>query len=242
MEEIKVSPINNYIHLFSGGLDSTYALYKLLLSIDKGKKKRGDVYPVFIDYGQFAAGYEWLCVKRMIDFMRTRLQDNHILKDPIRIGLRSDLFTWCRNVAFTGVEVGDTKCEIHNRNIILLSVLASYLRACAENQDIDKTSFEIHTGFKEGEMPDSNREFFDALGSLLTEKGGEYAINIKLMNDINRGQTIAGLKKLLEGSQKELEDILKLTTSCYSPRKNGASCKKCYKCKSIAASKRRRHK
>jgi 7-cyano-7-deazaguanine synthase in queuosine biosynthesis len=239
MEEIRVHPTNNYIHLFSGGLDSTYALLKLSLLIDKEKKDRGAVYPIFIDYGHYAAGYEWNCVRRIIRFTRSRLENGKIIRDPVRICLRSDLFTWCRNVAFTGIEVGDEKCEIHNRNIVLLSVLASYLRACAENQGIQKTKFEIHTGFKQGEMPDSNRKFFDALENLLTEENGKYVIKIKLSDAIDRSKTIARLKNLLKGSQNELENILKLTTSCYSPRANGTACTKCWKCKSIAENKMR---
>ncbi len=237
MEEIRVSPNENYIHLYSGGLDSTYALLKLSFWIEKNKGGKAIVHPVFIDYGQFAAQHEWSCVNRTTDFIRSKLKDYQTIANPVRICLRSDLFSWCKNVAFTGVEVGDETPEIHNRNIILLSVLASYLRACAENQGIGQATFVINTGFIDGEMRDCNRKFFGTLQTLLTEEVGNYPIRIHMMKPASRKQTTEQLKRLLKGSQKELNHILSMITSCYSPRPNGAPCKKCLKCRRIAASK-----
>lgn len=237
MEEIEVNEKHNFIHMFSGGLDSTCELLRLALEMDRSETEKRTVWPLFIDYGQFAAWHEWACVNRIVAFIRARLDDPTFIRPPLRMCLRSDLFTWCRNVAFTGVEVGDEDCEIQNRNIILLSAVSSYLRACARNQGIENTEFEIHTGFKEREMADASRDFFETLEELLTEQKGDYTIRIKLLGDLTRGQTYTRLKKLLKGSQQALNELLELTTSCYSPRPNGKPCGQCWKCKRIAALK-----
>jgi hypothetical protein len=48
MEEIKINDKLNYVHLISGGLDSSYSLMKLTKSIIKGEKPRFEGSPVFL--------------------------------------------------------------------------------------------------------------------------------------------------------------------------------------------------
>lgn len=230
MKEIQVDKTKNYIHLFSGGLDSTYALFKLAIDVHKGKKQKHQIQPIFIDYGQYAAPYERRSVENVINFIRSALGDSDLLSDPIEISLLSDLFTWCKNVAFTGVEVGNETCEIQNRNMILVSVVASYLMACAENQGIEATVFEIHSGLKEGEMRDSNRPFFDCLEQLLGEYKKEYPIKVQLIEDMTRDKVCRRIKRLLRGSETKLKELLWLTVSCYCPIDGGRQCGSCWKC------------
>jgi len=137
VEEFPVDNINNYIHLFSGGLDSTYSLFKLTTDINKNKAEKHNIQPLHIDYGQFAASSEWISVNNVIEFLRSKLDSSDFLLPPTKMNLKSELFTWCDNVAFTGKEKGDETCEIYNRNMVLISVLASYLIACAKNQNIN---------------------------------------------------------------------------------------------------------
>ncbi len=229
MKEIKVDKTKNYIHLFSGGLDSTYALLKLAIDVHKGKKEEHEIQPVFIDYGQHVAPDEWKSVEKVISFIRSTLDETDLLSDPIQISLRSDLFTWCKNVAFTGVEVGNVTCEIQNRNMILVSIVASYLMACAKNQLIEKTVFEIHSGLKDREMPDSNRHFFDRLQELLCEYKSQYAIKVELLPEMSRDKVCGEIKRLLKGSEAQLKQLVSLTVSCYSPI-DGKPCGKCWKC------------
>lgn len=237
MKEIQVDKERNYIHLFSGGLDSTYALFKLVTDVYKKKIENHQIQPIFIDYGHCAAPDEWKSVGKVIDFIQSTLNGADLLSAPIHISLRSELFTWCKNVAFTGKEVGDETCEIQNRNMILVSIVTSYLMACAENQGIETTVFEIHSGLKDGEMPDSNRDFFDRLEELLSGYKKQYPIKVKLMPNMNRNAICGKLKKLLKGSEEQLEQLLKLTVSCYSPI-DGKPCGSCLKCKSIKQEKK----
>jgi 7-cyano-7-deazaguanine synthase in queuosine biosynthesis len=236
MKEIQVDKTRNYVHLFSGGLDSTYTLLKLATDVHEGKKEKHQIQPIFVDYGQFAASDEWKSVNNVISFIRSTLNETDIISDPIHMSLCSDLFTWCKNVAFTGVEVGDKTCEILNRNLVLVSIVASYLMACAENQLINKTGFEIHSGLKDGEMLDSNRSFFDCLEKLLSTYKKQYAIEVSLIPAMTRDSVCGKIKKLLKGSELQLKKLVSLTVSCYSP-KNGKPCGSCWKCNKMKEEK-----
>lgn len=232
MEEITVNEGLNYVHLISGGLDSTYSLMDLTRSIMKEEKLRSVIYPIFFDYGQFAAVDEYSCAKKVVSKVIAEYNAGTILYMPKHISLRSDLFGWCRNVAFTGTEVGDATCEIQNRNMVLFSVLASYLFACAENQKISKSKFEVYSGFKEREMPDCNSEFFGKLSQLLSLYKPNFEIAIILLPDFKRQQVVNKMKKLLKGSEVKLKQFKAATISCYSPQ-NGKACGLCWKCKQL---------
>jgi 7-cyano-7-deazaguanine synthase in queuosine biosynthesis len=238
MHEIQVDKTKNYIHLFSGGLDSTYALLKLVTDVYKGKKEKHQIQTIFIDYGQHVAQYEGESVQDVTNFIRSILGETDFLLDPIHISLRSDLLTWCNNVAFTGKEVGDETCEIQNRNMILVSIAASYLMACAENQGIEMTIFKIYSGLKDGEMPDSNRHFFDRLEELLHEYKGQYPIKVELIPKWSRDKICGEIKRLLKGNEAQLKQLLALTVSCYSPIDGRKPCGDCLKCRMMKQEKK----
>ncbi len=120
MEEIRVVEGPNYVHLFSGGLDSAYSILRLAKEQVK-KNEKGEIYPIFMDYGHFAASIEWNQVQTLTRHI-SKIVTYSILHSPIRINLGSDLFKWCHNAAFTGKEVGDKHPEIQNRNMVLLSI------------------------------------------------------------------------------------------------------------------------
>ena len=235
MEEINVIEGLNFIHLFSGGLDSAYSLLKLAKD-HTNKKRNGGIHPIFMDYGQKAASTEWNQVQKLTKFISNIAEDSFIYI-PIRINLESDLFKWCHNVAFTGKEVGDVNPEIQNRNMVLLSILFSFLLGCAQNQGVTRADFEISSGFKDGEMGDCSATFFDALTDIFRSYHGEYNMKIILLPPLSRKQVYARIKALLGGSQNQLELFSSMTTSCYSPV-NGNACESCWKCRRIAEEKR----
>jgi 7-cyano-7-deazaguanine synthase in queuosine biosynthesis len=236
MEEIKINEDLNYVHLISGGLDSTYSLMALTKDIIKQKKPRSSISPVFFDYGQHAAEAEYACSLNAVNKTAEEFGANTIIKQPVHISLRSQLFQWCNNVAFTGIETDDETCEIQNRNMVLISSLASYLFACAENQKVESTYFEIHSGFKDGEMPNCNSKFFDKLCELLLLYKPKYKTNIDVLPNLNRQQVINKMKKLLRGSEIKLKQFKGITISCYAP-KNGNPCGSCWKCNKLKEEK-----
>jgi 7-cyano-7-deazaguanine synthase in queuosine biosynthesis len=236
MKEIKINKELNYIHLISGGLDSTYSLMALTKAIMEEKKPRSIVAPVFFNYGQYAAKDEYECALTVVNKVAEEFDAISIVEKPIKISLRSGLFHWCNNVAFTGKEIGDTTCEIQNRNMVLVSVLASYLFACAENQKINKTHFEIHSGFKNGEMRDCNSAFFNKMSELLSIYNPNYKMTLHLLPNLKRQQVINKMKRLLKGDENKLKQFKGITISCYSP-KNGKACGLCWKCQQLKSKK-----
>jgi len=150
MIEINLNKKQNYIQLLSGGLDSAYSILKIAKKLQKDNGSLV-IHPIFFDYGHYVADTEWERVIKIIKYIRDFLKDKSLIDDPIKISLKSDLFQWCRNDAFRGKK-GCKNPEIENRNMVLFSVLASYLIACAEHQKINSTEFKITSGFKEKEL------------------------------------------------------------------------------------------
>lgn len=228
MREIKLNEEINHIHLLSGGLDSSYSLLKIARDL-KGTESL-IIHPVFFDYGHYAANAEWERVIKIVEYIRDFLKDESLIDDPIKISLKSDLFQWCRTDSFGGKEGCEKEAEIENRNMVLFSVLASYLIACAKHQNIESTKLKITSGFKEEELPDSNDAFFTKFSELLSlyKKGLIFCFDI--LDSIGRQEIIKKTKRLLRGNEEELKKFLQLTISCYSPTEEGQPCGECSKC------------
>lgn len=227
MEELQVAEGENHVHLFSGGLDSTYALMKYLHD-----SPQYSITPLFIDYGQYAATAEWKSVVSIVRFLKDHLDNGNLLQTPIRMCLRSDLFSWCDSVAFTGMIDRNENPQIENRNIVLVGALSSYLKACARKQDQSKPEFIIHSGFKDGEMPDCTAEYLKSLEKLVSDvEGCRFRIEYcqKSAKPVDFHGTCERIKKILKGNQRNLEELLRMGSSCYSPH-NGRPCRKCMKC------------
>jgi len=235
IKEISLNEKPCRIHLLSGGLDSAYSL----LELAKGLKDNNTavIHPIFFDYGHYAANVEWKKVKEIVKHVRDFLQNESIIDDPIKISLKSDLFHWCKNDAFVGNE-GVPNSEIENRNMVLFSVLASYLIACAEHQDIKSPEFEITSGFKEKELDDANAEFFEAMKKLLKVYKKDFTFNFRILQKMGHPQILKKTKKLLNGDEVKLQKFWRLTISCYSPTKEGDACNKCSKCTSVSNEKK----
>lgn len=228
----------NYLHLISGGLDSGYSLLKTAKE-KKEKEPSVVIHPIFFDYGQFASETEWSSVVKIVEYIRDFLNEQSLIDDPVKISLKSELFQWSESDAFKGIE-GNPNPEIGNRNLVLFSVLTSYLMACPNHQKIPKTGFSISSGFKEKELLDCSRDFFDKFTELLSMYKPEMKFYFGILENWNRQRVINETKVLLGSSEIELEKFLHLTISCYSPI-NGKPCGKCSKCKSLAVEKMKAH-
>jgi len=239
MREIKLSKKCNYVHLISGGIDSAYSL----LRIAKEKKKiepSAVIHPIFFDYGQFAAEIEWARVAKIVEYIRTFLSDQSIVDDPLKILLESELFQWSQSVAFRGIR-GTPDAEIENRNLVLFSVLTSYLMASANHQKIPEAEFSISSGFKEKEIADCRGDFFEGYSKLLSMYKPKLRFHFSILKDWDHLKIIRETKALLRGSETELKKFRQLTTSCYSPNINGKPCGKCIKCESLKLEKKIGH-
>lgn len=113
-----------YFLLLSGGLDSTIAGLKI---IEVGDCSR--IIPVFVNYGQKSVEQEWDSVKKVAEKMKMLTRDKEItFHPPVRIDLKSEevfsIFNWSKSKLITGNNQANAYVE--NRNMILISVVASY--------------------------------------------------------------------------------------------------------------------
>ena len=239
MREIRLNKTCNYIHLMSGGLDSGYSLLRIAKE-EKEKDPSVVIHPIFFDYGQFVAETEWASVIRIVGYIRDFLKKRSIADDPVRISLKSELFRWSESDAFKGIE-GNCDPEIESRNLILFSVLTSYLIACANHQKIPEAEFIISSGFKEKEMADCSSDFFKRFEELLSMYKPNMKFHFQILENWSRQKIVSETKKLLDFNETELKKFRKLTVSCYSQTIDGEPCGKCSKCKSLELEKMKTH-
>jgi 7-cyano-7-deazaguanine synthase in queuosine biosynthesis len=235
MREIELNKTSNFVHLMSGGLDSAYSL---LMTAKKLKRQFVVIHPLYFDYGQCAAEIEWQRVSRIVEYIRNFLKSRSVIDAPLKISLRSDLFQWTQSDAFKGLR-GIQEPEIENRNLVIFSILTSYLMACANNQNITNPEFIITSGFKEKELNDCSRDFFDDYSKLLAKYKPNMKFHFEILRNWDREKIVSETKRLLKGSETELKKFRQLTISCYSPTVNGEPCGKCSKCKSLKKEKTR---
>lgn len=224
----------NYFFLFSGGLDSSYGLLKLLI---EGKIKK-PINLIFFNYGQFSEKYEWQAVEKVYDFLERYFDTNNILQKPFKIDLSSDLFTWTESVSFTGSihkpknnKFAET--EIENRNIVLFSILYSYILSLINRQAISKCEIIIYTGLRDKELPDASSSFFYHLNEAMKEYHEDYPFSVKFIIDETPNEILEKLKRnILPLDRKKIVEFCKSVSSCYAP-KDGKPCYECAKCKNV---------
>jgi 7-cyano-7-deazaguanine synthase in queuosine biosynthesis len=220
----------------SGGLDSSYSLLQIA-----NEKKKNDpsavIHPIFFDYGQFVAETEWDRVTKIVEYIRDFLKERSMIDDPVKISLESELFQWTESDAFWGVK-GKRDAEIENRNLVLFSVLTSYLMACAKHQEITKTDFDISSGFKNKEMDDCSKDFFDKYKELLSIYKPGMTFHFQILGNWTLRRIVDETKRLLDyRNEAEFNKFRKLTVSCYSQTIDGEPCRICSKCKSLERQK-----
>ena len=224
---LTITERSNFIHLLSGGLDSSFSLLELSEEFVT-KKSLERIYPIFFDYGHKAARFEWIRVKAIVRFIQKKYGKSVVAK-PLKLSLKSDLFQWTESNAFKG-NSGNRNAEIENRNMVLFSVLASYLLSSANNQKVTATSFIITSGFRDGELSDCNQQFFTAFENLLKLYKPHFTFSFRFLGE-TRHQIIETVRQ--KYNKLEADEFLSLTTSCYNPGANGEPCMRCCKCLSI---------
>ena len=207
--------------LFSGGLESTYALAKALNSHPENR-----ITPIHIDYGQYASSYERTAVNGIIKLLHT----SDIIRDRILPPVFMDIgkiFPWTASVAYTG-NIYNFCPEIENRNMVLFSILYSYLLSRVDLEQANE--FVVFTGFKDGEMPDANTNYFGHLSTLCKEYKPNQTLSIILVPKDTRDNIRHYLCTISERFGINADILLALLSSCYAPVDN-RPCNVCYKCK-----------
>ena len=149
--------------LLSGGMDSTIAILKRFEI-----KDFTGVQPIFIDYGQKACENEWTAVTKITKMIKEKFQDDKIkFFEPKRIDLHCSckgadpVFHWSKSQLFSGDRDGCPYVE--NRNMILLSIAASFIETKIRRLD----EGEIITGFR-NEYADTKQEFTDSMNKVFS--------------------------------------------------------------------------
>jgi len=210
--------------LLSGGIDSTIATLKRISE----RRDFTKVQPIFINYGQKAWKQEWksACAvsEKMADLFNKR---RTVFHSPKRIDLhcasadKLGIFQWSKSKIITGNSADSPYIE--SRNLILLSVAASFV----ESQIKDSDEGIIVTGFRD-EIPDTQREFVALLNCLLAFLMSKTKKTIRVEAPvIDYGPN--GKAKMIKNF-KEYQDIIESTWSCYIPE-NGKPCRKCEACR-----------
>lgn len=223
----------------SGGLDSAYSLLRIAKE-KKEKEPSAVIHPIFFDYGQFAAEAEWASVAKIVRYIRSLLNEQSIVDDPVKISLESELFQWSESDVMKGLK-GKLNLEIENRNLVLSSVLASYLMACTNHQNIPDAKFIISSGFKDEEMKDCGRDFFDKIEILLSLYKPAMKFHFDMLKGWSRKRVIHETEELLGSNKTKLNDFCQLTISCNRPSSDGKPCGGCSKCISLELEKTRAH-
>ena|GEM_PF-6391293 len=229
-----LSSDKNYFFLYSGGFDSSYGLLKLLID----GEMTSPLNIVFFDYGQAAATYEWEAVQKVYAFLKKSFDSSRTLQKPIRFDLRSDLFSWTDSVSFTGSNhtpknANFSETEIENRNMVLFSVLYSYILSLINRQNIDRCEIVIFTGLRDKELPDASSSFFFHLSEAMEEYHKEYQISVEYIIDKTPAEILYELKNNVLGlNGAQVLEFCKSVSSCYRPQ-NGEPCYNCPKCKDV---------
>lgn len=186
--------------------------------------------PIFINYGQKACRQEWKAVCDVSKKLARPIKGTKIVfHSPKRIILMCSpkdtggIFRWTNSKLITGNLAGNPYIE--NRNMILLSVTASFV----ESQIKQSEEGIIVTGFRD-EWPDTQREFVALLNCLLAFLLSETGKSIKIEAPIiDYGPN--GKAKMVKDF-RQYKDIIELTWSCYNPDSvTGEPCRICEACR-----------
>ena len=205
-----------YFILLSGGLDSTIAGLNV---IERNDFER--IAPVFVNYGQKSVEQEWDSVRKVVENMKILYGDKGVkIEPPVRVDLKTregfGIFDWSKSKLITGNRKASDYIE--NRNMILISVVASYAESViTENQEAV-----IVTGFRH-EWEDTSPEFVDAINSVFKVLNNRVRLEAPVIKFRD--------KKMLLKVHEKYRQFFDLTWSCYTPA-NGKPCGTCSACTS----------
>ncbi len=121
--------------------------------------------------------------------MKKNIKDRGILQKPIKFDIGSDLFCWTQSVSFTGIvrkpkNRNFAETEIENRNMVLFSVLYSYILSLINQQNVSQCKVIVYTGLRDKELPDASNSFFYHLNEAMVEYHKNYqfsyCVNLRL--------------------------------------------------------------
>ncbi len=212
--------------LFSGGFDSTLAILKVISG-----RSPVDLVPVFFDYGQKSIVEEARAVKSLIPAFRERSKHTDtVIQECSMIkleSLKTGLFSWSDSAILTGrLQHEDT--DVENRNMILISCLASIIMADWKKSQTIRTT-DIITGFTNA-WYDTNHSFISNLNKLFRDADKPIRVIAPLIPKGQKGGVT--LEQLIEiaSSLNAYSLLQEMSWSCYYPQ-DGEPCGTCDPCR-----------
>lgn len=212
--------------LFSGGFDSSLAILKVISDRDPI-----ELVPVFFDYGQKSIVEEARAVKSLVPAFRERSKHPDTVIQDCRVfkieSLKTGLFSWSDSAILAGrLQHEDT--DVENRNMILISCLASIIMADWKKSPTLRTT-EIITGFTNA-WYDTNNSFIKNLNKLFRDADKPIRVIVPLIPKGQKGGVT--LEQLIEiaGSLNAYSLLQEMSWSCYYPQ-DGKPCGTCDPCK-----------
>jgi 7-cyano-7-deazaguanine synthase len=218
--------MRHYYALFSGGFDSTLAILKVISG-----KNPIELIPVFFDYGQKSRVEEARAVKRLVPAFRERSKHPHTVIRDCRMfnieSLKTGLFSWSESAILEGRPKHEDT-DVENRNMILISCLASVIMADWKRSQTNNIT-EIITGFTNA-WYDTNLSFIRDLNKLFRDAGKPIKVIAPLIPRGQKGGMTPEQLTEIADSLNALSLLKEMSWSCYYPQ-NGEPCGKCEPCK-----------
>ena len=214
--------------LFSGGLDSTLAILKIISGNDAVK-----VTPVFFDYGQRALKEEAKAVSQLIPAMRkfskhkdTVIADCKTFEIKKNKNVSEGLFSWSQSPILEGRPI-DGDVDVENRNMILISCVASVIMSEWKSSQI-KAPVELIVGFL-NEHYDTSVNFVRVLNGLFEAMRHPIKVVAPLIPEGQKDHVSLNNLVDIARSLNALSLLKNMTWSCYYPQ-NGNPCGSCHPC------------
>jgi 7-cyano-7-deazaguanine synthase in queuosine biosynthesis len=184
--------------------------------------------PVFFNYGQRSAIEEAKAVKDLIPAIQefaNNVDQETSIDDCISIPL-GNCFSWSESAILQG-RPKEGNVGVENRNMVLISYLASIVMAGKSDENRDYT--EIITGFT-NDYYDTNLAFVQALNRLFETMGKRIRVVTPLIPDRQKEPVSEDSLLRIARSLGVIPLLREKTWSCYFPQ-DGQICKDCPPCK-----------
>jgi 7-cyano-7-deazaguanine synthase in queuosine biosynthesis len=212
--------MDKYYALFSGGLDSTLAIIKVMASGQSFK-----LTPLFFRFGQRSEEKEKEAVSRLIPVIRNYSKVKgypSVLEDCREYDIKG-LFSWSKSpiLKHNSPDSNAGNPDVENRNMVLIGCAASVIMSDWKSEG-NKNKVKLVVGFK-NEHYDTKQRFANSISGVFNSMGQQpISIVTPLITGITNNVT-SYHRLTKEAYSLGVLDILKQTWSCYYPE-NGETC------------------
>jgi 7-cyano-7-deazaguanine synthase len=188
--------------ILSGGIDSTLAT---IIAKEKYKTAKS----IFFDYGQKARDMEWKAANSICSALGIEKPEN------VKIDLHWD-------ESYLTKEKDNKKFIMHGRNLIFIALALSFVRT--------KGGGVIITGFNKSDAGfDTSEKFVAMISNILENENNDASSEGKRVTLVSPLIELEKVQIINEFKNRKMEDILKLTYSCYAGTE--PPCGVCHACK-----------